>query len=196
LVDFKINSLTFLLKLNNSINSGRFIIWTASAVRALDNIFGSARKTGVEKAGYQLNRSVLTNADIARIINSNEVQSAVRPSRETTVLHDIQKKNPRKSKHVLNRLNPNASLAAAAEKKASEERRKARQEHLKSKRGFTKSMTPEQKKQYKALKKTSRNRFKVIRDNINDRAAKDTQADEDYRAFMREVEKGARDNTK
>jgi large subunit ribosomal protein L4e len=175
---------------------GRFIIWTASAVRALDNIFGSARKTGVEKSGYQLNRSLLTNADIARIINSNEVQSAVRPARETTVLHDIQKKNPRKSRHVLARLNPNASLAAAAEKKATEERRKAREEHLKAKRGFTKSMTPEQKKQYKALKKTSRNRFKVIRQNIDDRAAQDTQADEDYRAFMREVEKGARDNTK
>jgi large subunit ribosomal protein L4e len=53
---------------------GRLIIWTQSAFAALDTIFGTYRKTGTEKSGYQLNRSLLSNADIARIINSNEVQ--------------------------------------------------------------------------------------------------------------------------
>jgi large subunit ribosomal protein L4e len=167
---------------------GRFIIWTAGAVKALDNIFGSARQDAVEKGGYHLNRPVLTNADIARIINSNEVQSAVRPAKESNVLHEVQKKNPRNNRHALARLNPAAGLAHAAEKKANEERRKARQEHLKAKRGFSKSMTPEQRAEYKKLKKVSRQRFGVISRNINDRAAADSKDDDDYRAFMRGVE--------
>jgi large subunit ribosomal protein L4e len=52
---------------------GRFCVWTESAFKALDSIFGTYRKTGSEKSNYQLERSVLANADISRIINSNEI---------------------------------------------------------------------------------------------------------------------------
>lgn len=59
---------------------GRFIIWTSSAFKALDQIFGSFRKVGEEKKGYQLNRPLLSNADLARVINSDEIQSVVKPA--------------------------------------------------------------------------------------------------------------------
>lgn len=52
---------------------GRFCIWTQSAFQALDSIFGSYRVKGEEKGDYQLERSVLANADISRLINSNEI---------------------------------------------------------------------------------------------------------------------------
>ena len=62
---------------------GRFIIWTASAFKALDHIFGSYRKVGEDKKGYQLNRPLLSNADLARVINSDEIQSVVKPAVNT-----------------------------------------------------------------------------------------------------------------
>lgn len=60
---------------------GRFVIYTQSAVKQLDTIFGSYRKTGEQKSNFQLERAVLANADISRIINSNEVQSVVTPAK-------------------------------------------------------------------------------------------------------------------
>jgi large subunit ribosomal protein L4e len=49
----------------------------------------------------------LSNADIARIINSDEVQAVVNPARKPTK-HVRQKKNPLKNLNVLLKLNPYA----------------------------------------------------------------------------------------
>lgn len=68
---------------------GRFVIYTQSAVQALDSIFGSYKRDSEKKTGFKLNRSVLANADISRIINSNEVQSVVRTARTDFVSHDM-----------------------------------------------------------------------------------------------------------
>lgn len=58
---------------------GRFVIWTQSACMALDNVFGTFKRAGEQKSNYKMERSVMANADISRIINSNEVQSVVTP---------------------------------------------------------------------------------------------------------------------
>lgn len=60
---------------------GRFIIWTRSAFSQLNNIFGNFRARGTQKGDYQLQRANMTNADLARIINSNEVQEAINPAK-------------------------------------------------------------------------------------------------------------------
>jgi len=52
---------------------GRFIIWTRSAFAALNGIFGNYRHGSLQKDGFQLARPLLSNADLARIINSNEI---------------------------------------------------------------------------------------------------------------------------
>lgn len=95
---------------------GRFCIWTASAVKALDSVFGSFRKTAELKKDFQLERSVLANADISRIINSNEVQSVVRPTKENFVAHEMQVKNPLKNQKFMNKLNPNAEAVRKAQR--------------------------------------------------------------------------------
>jgi len=77
---------------------GRFIIWTQSAFAALNNIFGTHRYSGVEKNGYQLQRPMLTNPDIARVINSNEIQTKINAAKYSHVEHDVQKKNPLRNK--------------------------------------------------------------------------------------------------
>lgn len=93
---------------------GRFVIYTQAAVAELDSLFGSFRKAGVKKSGFQINRAVMANADISRIINSNEVQSVVRATKTNFVGHDIQKKNPLSNKKMMNKLNPNAEALRKA----------------------------------------------------------------------------------
>jgi large subunit ribosomal protein L4e len=66
---------------------GRFIIWTQSAIKALDNVFGSYRKSASEKHGYHLHRTVLGHADIARIINSDSVQTVVNAPKHNNAIH-------------------------------------------------------------------------------------------------------------
>lgn len=63
----------------------------------------------MEKKGYTLPRSCMTNTDIARIINSNEVQSALAPQKTQENLSVLQRKNPLKNNSVLGRLCPYAT---------------------------------------------------------------------------------------
>jgi len=147
---------------------GRFIIWTESAFRALDKIFGTFRYGAQEKNGYHLHRTVLTNPDIARIINSDAVQTAVRNRKETRVLHSKQKKNPLRNAAAMDKLNPYATTIRRMEKQANENNRQKRELALKAKRGFFKTMTPEEKKGYKGRKKASRAFMTDVNQHLND----------------------------
>jgi len=147
---------------------GRFIIWTESAFKALDKIFGSYRFPGQEKGGYHLHRTVLTNADIAKIINSDAVQSVVRNKRENRPLHSKQKKNPLNNDSALETLNPHALIVRRMDQQANENNRAKREIALKAKRGLTKSLTPQEKKDYKERKKTSRAFMANVHKSIND----------------------------
>jgi large subunit ribosomal protein L4e len=72
-----------LLQLAPGGHVGRFIIWTEDAFKALDSLYGTYHG-GSSKSGYSLPRSLTSNADLARLINSDEVQSVLRPKRKTT----------------------------------------------------------------------------------------------------------------
>ena len=116
---------------------GRFVIWTREAFKALNAIFGNYRAKGVEKSGYVLNRSVMTCADLARIINSDQVQSKLRDVRTHEVLHQLTKKNPLKNKGTMHRLNPHDAVRRAAEKKVEEDRHAKRAALTKANRKTT-----------------------------------------------------------
>ena len=73
---------------------GRFVIWTKDAFEKLNSIFRNRTNPGVEKKGYILERPMLTNANIARIINSDDIQSVVKPMEKNKIMNDKQKKNP------------------------------------------------------------------------------------------------------
>jgi len=152
---------------------GRFIIWTESAFKALDSIFGSYRYPGQEKGGYHLHRTVLTNADIAKIINSDAVQSAVRNKRENRPLHTAQKKNPLRNDLALETLNPHALIIRRMDQQANENAKAKREIALRNKRGIAKSLTPQEKKEYKDRKKASRAFISQVHKNINDAYPKD-----------------------
>jgi large subunit ribosomal protein L4e len=147
---------------------GRFIIWTESAFKALDKIFGTYRVAAQGKSGYHLHRTVLTNPDIAKIINSDAVQSAVRNRKENRPLHSKQKKNPLRNVNAMEKLNPYLANVKRMEKQANENNRSRRELAIKSKRGFFKSMSAEEKQAHKDRKKTSKAFMNNVQKNLTD----------------------------
>jgi len=86
---------------------GRFVVWTESAFAKLDEIYGTPEKASEYKAGYFLPTSKITNPDITRIIQSEEIQAVVRG--EKSIPRNVpRKRNPLKNKKAMVRLNPYA----------------------------------------------------------------------------------------
>mmetsp|Transcript_9192 Transcript_9192/g.34577 ORF Transcript_9192/g.34577 Transcript_9192/m.34577 type:complete len:382 (-) Transcript_9192:152-1297(-) len=123
-----------LLQLAPGGHVGRFCIWTKAAFEKLDEIFGTRTEASKMKKGFVLPQSVMSNADLARLINSDEIQSVVRPTK-CGVNRVARKKNPLKHKGALLKLNPYALAARKAEKEHQERNRAARQAILEERRG-------------------------------------------------------------
>jgi large subunit ribosomal protein L4e len=61
---------------------------------------------------------MMTCADLARIINSDQVQSKLRNIKKEVRAHDKTKKNPLKNKAMMQKLNPYSNTARTLEQKA------------------------------------------------------------------------------
>ncbi|KAJ7111948.1 60S ribosomal protein L4 [Mycena epipterygia] len=98
-----------LLQLAPGGHLGRFVIWTEGAFALLDDVFGTFDKASLHKKDYLLPTSKISNPDVTRLINSDEIQSVVRPAGQKLQKRPwTQKKNPLVNKAVLFRLNPYA----------------------------------------------------------------------------------------
>eukprot|EP00735_Rhodelphis_limneticus_P005998 TRINITY_DN1817_c0_g1::TRINITY_DN1817_c0_g1_i1::g.14093::m.14093 TRINITY_DN1817_c0_g1::TRINITY_DN1817_c0_g1_i1::g.14093 ORF type:complete len:385 (+),score=124.98,sp/Q9SF40/RL4A_ARATH/56.81/6e-151,Ribosomal_L4/PF00573.17/1.1e-42,Ribosomal_L4/PF00573.17/1.2e+03,Ribos_L4_asso_C/PF14374.1/4.6e+03,Ribos_L4_asso_C/PF14374.1/3.4e-26 TRINITY_DN1817_c0_g1_i1:45-1157(+) len=84
---------------------GRFVLWTQSAFEKLDKLYGTYRKASSLKKDYNLPQHMMTNTDLARIINSDEIQSVVRPAVKQARV-SLQRKNALTNLGVRARLNP------------------------------------------------------------------------------------------
>jgi len=93
---------------------GRFIIWTKAAFDKLDALYGTPRKASTLKKDYRLPHPNITNADITRIINSDEIQSILRSKRRVPKFH-AHKKNPLRNVGALLKLNPYAKTVRRRE---------------------------------------------------------------------------------
>ncbi|KAI4335907.1 hypothetical protein L6164_014503 [Bauhinia variegata] len=122
-----------LLKLAPGGHLGRFVIWTKSAFEKLDSIYGSFDKQSEKKKGYLLPRAKMVNSDLARIINSDEIQSVVKPTKKEVKRAPL-KKNPLKNLNALLKLNPYAKTARRMALLAEAQRVKAKKEKLDNKR--------------------------------------------------------------
>jgi large subunit ribosomal protein L4e len=105
-----------LLQLAPGGHMGRFVIWTQGAFDRLDQIYGTYRKGSSLKKDYNLPQHKMANPDVTRIINSAEVQGALKAAGPAkTARPYTQKKNPLKNQAVMNRLNPYAQTLRRAE---------------------------------------------------------------------------------
>merc|ERR1711907_524756 len=85
---------------------GRLCIWTKGAMAKIEELY--AEGTGK----FALPENVMTNADLSRLINSDEVQSVVNAPKAATKKHAM-KKNPLKNFTTMKKLNPYAKTAKA-----------------------------------------------------------------------------------
>ncbi len=122
-----------LLKLAPGGTLGRFVIWTENAFKALNDIFGTYKTQSSEKNGYILQRNVVSTADVARLINSDQIQSVIRAPSANEKIHS-RKKNPLHNKGALHTLNPFASKKAQEEQKLQQAAHAKRKAVLKAKR--------------------------------------------------------------
>lgn len=98
-----------LLQLAPGGHVGRFIIWTEEAVKKLDGIYGTGESGSSCKKNWIIPKNIISNSDVARIINSDEIQSVVRPQAERKMWIP-RKKNPLRSNEVMFKLNPHARI--------------------------------------------------------------------------------------
>jgi len=96
-----------LLQLAPGGHLGRFCIWTRDAFERLDALYGTYKKGSTEKNDYSLPRPLISTVDVNRIINSQEIQSALRP-KFSKPRRSIRKKNPLTNLGFLVKLNPQA----------------------------------------------------------------------------------------
>ena len=128
-----------LLQLAPGGHMGRFCVWSQAALDALNEIYGSE--------GKSIPEDLMANADLARIINSDEIQSVLNPAKSANKIY-LRKKNPLTSIKALAKLDPYAAAARESERRAEEARKDKKAETLKKRREVAKS-----KMQYRAAGK-------------------------------------------
>jgi len=126
-----------LLQLAPGGHLGRFVIWTKDAFERLDSIYGTYKQASAEKHDFHLPRAAMSNADLTRIINSDEVQTRLRPKKSNN-RQCIRKRNPLKNLGFLLRLNPYAKTLKRAELLAQKRRSDAKKAILEGTRKGTK----------------------------------------------------------
>lgn len=67
-----------LLKLAPGGHVGRFVIWTESAFKKLDKLFGTWKKKSQEKKGYNLPQPKMANTDLSRLLKADEIKKVLR----------------------------------------------------------------------------------------------------------------------
>jgi large subunit ribosomal protein L4e len=124
-----------LLKIAPGGHVGRFCIWTESAFKKLDGLYGTWKKKSSEKTGYNLPMPKMTSTDLSRLLRSEEIQNAIRAPIKS-VTRRTQKKNPLKNHHLMEKLNPYARVQKKTARLLQAERLKKKQAALDAKRGI------------------------------------------------------------
>merc|ERR1711950_109903 len=98
-----------LLKLAPGGHVGRFCIWTESAFKKLDGLYGTWRKPSSEKNDWNLPQPKMAVTDLSKLLKSEEIQKVLRaPNRK--VNKAVVKKNPLKNVRAMLQLNPYAAV--------------------------------------------------------------------------------------
>ncbi|KAK2565164.1 60S ribosomal protein L4-B [Acropora cervicornis] len=123
-----------LLRLCPGGHLGRFCIWSEGAIKRLDALYGTGKKAATEKKDFNLPKPIMTNGDLTRLINSEEIQSVLNPRGPRKTPPAIRKRNPLKNRELMRKLNPYADTLRQAAKETVEENIKAKKAGLKRKR--------------------------------------------------------------
>merc|ERR1711893_234246 len=130
-----------LLKIAPGGHVGRFCIWTESAFKKLDKIYGTWKSDSTEKSHYNLPMAKMTNTDLSRLLKSDEIQSVLRAPKKSGHVRRVLKKNPLKNARVMQRLNPYAAVQKRNAILTEEKRKREKQAILDKRRGIAPAET-------------------------------------------------------
>jgi len=112
-----------LLKIAPGGHLGRLMVWTETAFRKLDAIFGTSTTKSQVKSGFTLPLPKMTNSDFSRIIRSEEIAKVVRPARKNHKKATVHR-NPLKKPALMAKLNPYSTVLRRAAVLASQKSKK------------------------------------------------------------------------
>jgi len=98
-----------LLKLAPGGHVGRFIIWTESAFKKLDGLYGTWRKPSASKAGWNLPQPKMANTDLSALLKSDAIRAVLRAPNKK-VSRAVVRTNPLKNIRTMLQLNPYAAV--------------------------------------------------------------------------------------
>jgi len=99
-----------LLKLAPGGHLGRFCIWTESAFKKLDGLYGTWRKSSVAKKNWNLPMPKMANTDLSKLLKSEEIRRVLRAPNRTIARAKKTKTNPLKNIRAMLKLNPYAAV--------------------------------------------------------------------------------------
>lgn len=123
-----------LLKLAPGGHVGRFIIWTESAFKELDTLYGTWKSASKAKKGYRLPMPKMGNTDLTRLLKSEEIRKVLRPA-QTLVVRRVRKHNPLRNQRAMLKLNPYAAVLKRNAILTLQRRAKAKADFMAKKRG-------------------------------------------------------------
>merc|ERR1712240_169274 len=98
-----------LLKLAPGGHIGRFVIWTESAFKKLDGLYGTWRKPSATKANWNLPQPKMANTDLSALLKSEAIRKVLRAPNKK-VKRAVVKTNPLKNIRTMLQLNPYAAV--------------------------------------------------------------------------------------
>merc|ERR1712158_3656 len=99
-----------ILKLAPGGHVGRFCIWTESAFKKLDSLYGTWRKASSEKKSWNLPQPKMAVTDLSKLLKSEEIRKVLRaPDRK--VSKAVLKMNPLTNVKAMLQLNPYEAVA-------------------------------------------------------------------------------------
>merc|ERR1711942_296292 len=94
-----------ILKLAPGGHVGRFCIWTESAFKKLDQLYGTWRKNSTEKKSWNLPQPKMAVTDLSKLLKSEEIRKVLRATNRK-VHRAVFKMNPLKNVKAMLQLNP------------------------------------------------------------------------------------------
>merc|ERR1712048_310687 len=98
-----------LLKLAPGGHVGRFCIWTESAFKKLDGLYGTWKKASTAKAGWNLPQPKMANTDLSALLKSEAIRKVLRAPVKK-IVHAVPRKTPLKNIRAMLQLNPYAAV--------------------------------------------------------------------------------------
>merc|ERR1711934_357076 len=148
-----------LLKLAPGGHVGRFCIWTESAFKKLDALYGTWRKPSSEKNEWNLPQPKMAVTDLSKLLKSEEIQKVLRaPNRKITKA--VAKTNPLKNVRAMLQLNPYAAVLKKNAELVSAKRIAVKAADAAKKAGKKPAADPMAKRKAAVMKKSGKGKMK------------------------------------